>query len=36
MMARKTPVSELRSSITQVLGCIAATTRELTEIEYED
>ncbi|MFW6028288.1 MAG: response regulator [bacterium] len=35
-LARETPVSELRRGITQVLGCIAATIRELTEVVYED
>jgi CheY-like chemotaxis protein len=35
MLADSTPAGELRTGVTQVLGCIAATIRELTEIMNE-
>jgi CheY-like chemotaxis protein len=36
MLPKDTPVRELRNATTQVLGCIAATIRELTDVVYQD
>ena len=36
MLPKDTPARELRSATTQVLGCVAATVRELTEAVYRN
>lgn len=36
MLPKDTPPRELRSATTQVLGCVAATVRELTEVVYQN
>lgn len=36
MMPKDTPAGEVRSATTQVLGCVAATIRELTDVVYQD